>query len=106
MHLLMSSGLDAEPPISSSLQEEEDTCSHGNSQSQPMSSSVGNSPDDGDLRDDGNSTVEAESTLEASTEQSSINSRETGITLVLPPTVKLNWFWFLSPKQFLIQSEH
>lgn len=73
----MSSGLDAEPTISSSLQEDEDTCSHGNSQSQTVSSSAGNSPDDvgrgADLADDFSSTVEAESTLE------SINTRETGI---------------------------
>ncbi|KAI7807837.1 KICSTOR complex protein SZT2 isoform X9 [Triplophysa rosa] len=88
VHLLMSSGLDAEPPISSSLQEDEDTCSHGNSQSQTVSSSAGNSPDDGaDLSDDFSSTLEAESSLEASTEQTSINASETekdGVQFVEP----------------------
>lgn len=80
MHLLMSSGLDAEPPISSSMREDEDTYSHGNSQSQTVSSSTGNSPDDGaDLSDDFSSTLEAESSLEASTEQTNINTSETGI---------------------------
>ncbi|XP_016092988.1 protein SZT2 [Sinocyclocheilus grahami] len=63
VQILMSSGLETEPPINSSLLEEEETCSHGNGQSQADSfSSSANGPQVGTGQhgeDRKGSTVEA-----------------------------------------------
>ncbi|XP_051752383.1 KICSTOR complex protein SZT2-like isoform X3 [Ctenopharyngodon idella] len=91
VQLLMSSGLETEPPINSNLLEEEETCSHGNGQSQADSiSSSANGPqvaaDVGpgqhgeDIRGHPasreGSTVEQEAALETSTEQTNMNTRD------------------------------
>lgn len=90
----MSSGLETEPPINSNLLEEEETCSHGNGQSQADSiSSSANGPqvaaDVGpgqhgeDIRGHPasreGSTVEQEAALETSTEQTNMNTRDAGM---------------------------
>ncbi|XP_051567300.1 KICSTOR complex protein SZT2 isoform X3 [Myxocyprinus asiaticus] len=95
VQLLTSSGLETEPPISISLQEEEETCSHGNGQSQTESiSSFANGPEDvgraADFRisehgkdvkshslSKEESTLEPDTMLEIPTEQSNINTSAT-----------------------------
>lgn len=78
VQLLMSSGLETEPPISSSLLEEEETCSHGNGQSQ--ADSIGSSANGPQVEtgqhgeDRKGSTVEPEAALKTWTGQSSMNS--------------------------------
>lgn len=78
VQLLMSSGLETEPPISSSLLEEEETCSHGNGQSQADSiGSSANGPQVGTGQhgeDRKGSTAEPEVALKTWTGQSSMNS--------------------------------
>ncbi|XP_073726759.1 KICSTOR complex protein SZT2 [Misgurnus anguillicaudatus] len=78
VHLLMSSGLDTEAPFSSSLQEEKETCSHDNSQSQPISRLGSNGQEDAshaaDVKDDVSSTAGSESTLETSKDQTSMST--------------------------------
>ncbi|XP_051562300.1 KICSTOR complex protein SZT2-like isoform X5 [Myxocyprinus asiaticus] len=96
VQLLMSSGLETEPQISSSLQEEEEkTCSHGNGQSQTESiSNSANGPEvvgrpanfkTGECGEDveryslsiEESTMEPDTVLEISTEQKHINTSDT-----------------------------
>lgn len=90
----MSSGLETEPPINSSLLEEEETCSHGNGQSQADSISisangpqvaadVGSGQHGEDIRGHSasreGSTVEPEAVLETSTEQTNMNTSDAGM---------------------------
>lgn len=90
----MSSGLETEPPINSSLLEEEETCSHGNGQSQAESSRIsangpqvaadvgpGQHGEDirGHLASREGSTVEPEAALETSKEQTNINTSDAGM---------------------------
>ncbi|XP_042615102.1 KICSTOR complex protein SZT2 [Cyprinus carpio] len=81
VQILMSSGLETEPPISSSLLDEEETCSHGNGQSQADSfSSSANGPQVGRSQhgeDRTASTEEPEAALDTSAGQSNMNTSET-----------------------------
>ncbi|KAG1934136.1 protein SZT2 [Pimephales promelas] len=79
VQLLMSSGLETEPPINGSFLEEEETCSHGNGQSQEdsiSSSANGQHKDDvkGHPASREGSTAKPEAALETSTEQTNMNT--------------------------------
>ncbi len=79
----MSSGLETEPPINSSLLEEEDTCSHGNGQ--PQADSISSSANGPQVRtgqhgeDRKGSTVEPEASREMFAGQSNMNTSDAGM---------------------------
>jgi len=80
----MSSGLETEPPINGSFLEEEETCSHGNGQSQAdsiSSSANGQHKDDvrGHPASREGSTAKPEAALETSTEQTNMNTGDAGL---------------------------
>ncbi|XP_052454907.1 KICSTOR complex protein SZT2 isoform X6 [Carassius gibelio] len=89
VQILMSSGLETEPPINRSFQEEEESCSNGNGQSQTDSfSSSANGPQVGSSQhgeDRKPSTEEPEAALETSAGQSEPASEEKdGVQFVEP----------------------
>lgn len=74
VQLLMSSGLETEPPITSSLLEEEETCGHGNGQ--PQADSISSSANGPQL---GTAQHGAEAAREMFAGQGNMNASDAGM---------------------------
>ncbi|XP_056315330.1 LOW QUALITY PROTEIN: KICSTOR complex protein SZT2 [Danio aesculapii] len=84
VQLLMSSGLETEPPINSSVREEEETCNHGSSQSQAdFISSTANGPQGTADFKTGQHGAHSEAELETEQTNTSVTEKD-GVQFVEP----------------------